>query len=145
MYIAVVRGWLEADGEIDYPLANDGKVEKKNALTRFQVLDKAELDIPVDRYPTSRYSLVKAVPETGRWRQIRRHFDHIRHPILGDKKHGDRHHNRMWTEKYQMENMLLHARGLYFQHPFTREELSLKADYPEHWLKVASTLDLKLN
>jgi len=42
----------------------------------------------VDRYPTTRLSLMQCEPVTGRKHQIRRHLKHIGHPIVGDSRHG---------------------------------------------------------
>jgi tRNA pseudouridine65 synthase len=42
----------------------------------------------VDRYPTTRLSLMQCKPVTGRKHQIRRHLKHIGHPIVGDSRHG---------------------------------------------------------
>jgi 23S rRNA-/tRNA-specific pseudouridylate synthase len=42
-----------------------------------------------------RWSLVKAVPRTGRWHQIRRHAKHLSHPIVGDVRYGEGEINRV--------------------------------------------------
>jgi tRNA pseudouridine65 synthase len=135
-YLAIVRGWLPESGVIDSPLAKDGTGTLQMAKTNFTCLAKAELQIPVDRYATSRYSLAKISLETGRWRQIRRHFNHLRHPVLGDRKLGDRHHNRMWEEHFQLVGLQLLAWQLSFEHPFTGERLCLEAE-PEQEMRSA--------
>jgi tRNA pseudouridine65 synthase len=117
-YLAVVRGWLPEAGRIDYDLEKDGTGILQPAITDYRRLATAELPIPVDRYATARYSLAEISPLTGRMHQIRRHFAHLRHPILADRKRGDRHHNRMWEERFQMTDMQLLAWQLEFQHPF---------------------------
>lgn len=125
-YLAVVRGWLPEAGRIDHPLEKDGSGVLQDAVTDFRRLATAELPIPVDRYATARYSLAEISPLTGRMHQIRRHFAHLRHPILADRKRGDRHHNRMWEERFQMTTMQLLAWRLDFQHPFTGEAISIR-------------------
>jgi tRNA pseudouridine65 synthase len=84
----------------------------------------------VGPYQTARYSLVKIKPETGRMHQIRKHFAHIRHYIIGDKRHGDWRHNRMFLEQLNSPCLLLHAAALRFGHPFTGEPVEIKAALP---------------
>ena len=45
-----------------------------------------ELDYPVSRYSTARFSLIRCFPHTGRYHQIRLHFRHFRHPVMGDSQ-----------------------------------------------------------
>lgn len=125
-YLAIVRGWLPEHGRIDKPLAKDGTGELQAALTTYRRLATAELPMPVDRYPTARYSLAEVTLHTGRMHQIRRHFDHLRHPVIGDYKHGDRHHNHAWQSNFNCMSMHLLAAGLDLRHPLTAERLSLR-------------------
>ncbi|MEM7675267.1 MAG: pseudouridine synthase [Myxococcota bacterium] len=112
-YLAIVRGYTEDSGEIDYALENDGgKVQ--TAFTRYQTLAQAELNVPFGEHTTSRYSLVLVKPKTGRYHQIRKHFKHIFHPILGDRPHGCNKQNRLFKGRWQMTTMLLHAISLSF-------------------------------
>ncbi|OYW31491.1 MAG: pseudouridylate synthase, partial [Methyloversatilis sp. 12-65-5] len=89
-YLVLVRGHPAEAGVIDHPLrrvidaidpraAREGAdpVEAQPALTRYRRLAKVELPVAVDRYPSSRYALVEALPLTGRTHQIRRHMNHI--------------------------------------------------------------------
>lgn len=140
-YRAIVRGHIHAADRLDYPLKReDGKVQ--DAITRYQPLATTEIDIPVDRYPTARYSLVKVVPETGRMHQIRKHFAHLRHPILNDRKHGDRHHNRMWREKFDCDTMMLLAYSLEVEHPVTMEPLQIVTEPEPEMLRMLAALRL---
>jgi tRNA pseudouridine65 synthase len=127
-YLAVVRGWLPEVGRIDYPLEKDGSGVMQEAITTYQRLATAELPIPVDRYATARYSLAEIKPLTGRMHQIRRHFAHLRHPILADRKRGDRHHNHMWETQFEMTTMQLLAWRLQFKHPFSGEILHIQTE-----------------
>lgn len=126
-YLAVVRGWTDTEGVIDYPLREEKHFPAQSAVTRYRRLATVELPIPVRPYPTSRYSLVEACPETGRFRQIRKHFKHIFHPILGDTSHGDGKHNDMVREQFGIQRLLLMAHRLSFAHPFSGEPLSISA------------------
>ena len=131
-YIALVRGHLNETGVIDSPVKND-RGNYKEALTQYKCLEQFELDIPVEPYSTARYSLVEFEPKTGRMHQLRIHANKISHPIIGDHKYGNRHHNKMFEEKLSLPNLFLHAYQLSFKHPFTDEVLSLEGVRPYYW------------
>lgn len=134
-YRAVVRGWTPDEDHIDYPLkelldrTTDGKakVDKpaQEARTSFHTVARCELPSPVGRYETARYSLVDIHPETGRKNQIRRHFKHIFHPIVGDRKFGDRDHNAFFRDQLGCARMLLAATRLTLTHPVTNTPISI--------------------
>ena len=97
-YHAIVRGWIDESGELDYALRGAPELPPVPAMTRWRRLGCTELQIAVGRYPTARYSLVAARPLTGRTHQLRRHFAHLRHPVVGDVRYGDGRHNRAFRE-----------------------------------------------
>lgn len=107
-YHAIVRGHT-SEGIIDYPLKNELTGKIQTAITKYKTLQKFEIPVANKHHPTSRYSLVEIYPQTGRMHQIRRHFAHIRHPIIGDTKHGDGFHNRIFREKFGIKRLLLEA------------------------------------
>ena len=116
-YWAVCRGWPEAAFTIDHDLdGGPGKPLKKPAVTRFERLASVELALPSTGFETSRYAWLSAHPETGRFRQIRRHLKHASHHLIGDTSHGDGRHNRTFR-MLGIHRMLLHARRLAFAHP----------------------------
>ena len=137
-YIALVRGFTQTEGRIDYPLKEmlDKMTDKKaqqdklaqEAVTEYKTLWQGELPFAVGRYPTSRYSLVSLTPETGRKHQLRRHMKHIFHPIVGDTTHGDGKHNAMFRENFSLERLLLAANEMTFKHPVTEQAMVVKAD-----------------
>lgn len=141
-YIAIVRGYFPTEEVVlDYPLINDkGKVQ--TAITRFNLLDTTELDIPFGRHDTSRYSLVDCSPVTGRYHQIRKHLAHLRHPIIGDRPHGCNKQNRMFKERWNMTTMMLHACSLEVTHK--EERLLIIAGLTKQFIGVADVLNLKL-
>ncbi len=132
-YLAVIRGHLMEGGRLDNPVKKETGKSRVDAITNYTPLAHAELNEAVGIYNTARYTLVEANPETGRWHQIRQHFGHLRHYIIGDKKHGDRDHNRFFAEKLDCHNLLLHARKLSFEHPLTNEKIEIIAEFPEYW------------
>ncbi len=140
-YLAVLRGFAPAEGLIDYPLKrDDGTVQE--AQTSFRLLAQGELAVPFGKFPTSRYSLVEANPITGRMHQLRRHFAHIFHPIIGDRPHGCNKQNKFWKETYQMDTMLLHASELTFKHPLSGEEVHIKAPLQPDFIRALEILNL---
>ncbi|MFK7925272.1 MAG: pseudouridine synthase, partial [Bacteroidia bacterium] len=116
-YLAIVRGHLPLRGTIEYALTNRSLQEAQDATTHYRRLQETELAVAIGRYASARYSLIEAKPVTGKFHQIRRHFSHIRHPIIGDKKHGDVKHNNYWRDHWDIGRLLLHASDLSFTHP----------------------------
>lgn len=131
-YVALVRGWPALDVRVDHALKPDDAPEDvlpQDAVTRFQRLATLQLDVPVDRYPTTRVALVQAQPETGRRHQIRRHLKHLAHPIIGDATHGKGAHNRWWAEQLGQQRLWLHASRLAFVHPFSSQDVLITSDW----------------
>ena len=143
IYWALVRGFLPDEGMTDRPLENDKGV-LKDALTYFRCLEKVELDIEVSRYPKSRYSLAEVTPKTGRTHQIRRHFAQLRHYLIGDKTHGECKHNKMFEEKFGLNTMLLHAKSLTFEHPFSQERITIEAPLQVEFLDILDKIGINL-
>lgn len=141
IYMAIVRGIAPEYQLLDYPLTeeldkytdliNHKKQARtpaaKPAVTEFFRLAEITLPYSVDKYPESRYSLVKCVPQTGRKHQIRRHLKHLSHPIIGDAKHGKGNHNRFFQQTFNAHRLLLAATELHFTHPILQTELNLSA------------------
>ena len=131
-YIAMVRGWPAPAWDVDHPLKPDDAPPDalaQSAQTQFKRLATLQLDVPVDRYPTTRVALVEARPLTGRRHQIRRHLKHVAHPIIGDATHGKGPHNRWWAERLGLQRLWLHAEGLTFTHPFTQHRIEIASDW----------------
>ena len=118
-YIAVVRGYIEEKGFVDYALSvkNDKIADKdssedkeaQEAQTQFNRLATVELEHAVGRYDKTRYSLVELLPKTGRKHQLRRHMKHLSHHMLGDTKYGRGEHNKLIRKHYSCHRLLLHA------------------------------------
>lgn len=147
-YHAVVRGWLDEGGVLDYPLTEEqDKISDKfsqqdkapqPAITRYQKLATAEMPVAIGRYLSARYSLVELEPETGRKHQLRRHMAHLRHPIIGDSKHGDLRQNRGAAAHFSCSRLMLHASKLSLTHPVTGEALTISASLDPVWMSVLS-------
>lgn len=137
-YLAVLRGYAPDQLEIDYPLAKENGTMQE-AFTAFRTLQHTEINVPFGKHETSRYSLVEASPTTGRMHQLRRHFAHIFHPIIGDRKHGCNKQNKFFKTEFDMCTMLLHASELSFNHPVTNKNIILTAE-PHPEFKMAMNL-----
>ena len=151
-YLTVVRGYMSEQGSIDYALSfkPDAIADKfadldkpaQEAVTYWQSLAQIELPFAVSRkHDTSRYSLMRLIPETGRKHQLCRHMKHLFHPIVGDTSHGDGRHNRFFRTQYGCTRMLLHAQTLALSHPVTGEQLLLKAALDDQWMNVLEEFD----
>ncbi|HEX5305221.1 MAG TPA: pseudouridine synthase [Dyella sp.] len=132
-YLAVVRGWPEpVEDVIDYPLPGSRETgPRREASTRYRRLATVEVPIALGRYPQQRYALVEAEPQTGRFRQIRKHLAHIHHPIIGDCQHGRGDHNRLYKQHFGCHRMLLHARRIALRHPVSGAPLAIEAPLDE--------------
>jgi 23S rRNA pseudouridine1911/1915/1917 synthase len=118
----VVQGDPPASGVIDAPVGRDARARTrmavtrrgKDAVTRYRVLE---------RY--GRAALVECRLETGRTHQIRVHFQHIRHPIIGEAtyRRGTRH-------GIGFTRQALHAVELSLAHPRTGEPMTWRAEPP---------------
>lgn len=136
-YLAVARGWVDTNGIIDHPVADEeGNGIAQVARTRYRRLATIELPFAVDRYPSSRYSLVSIVPETGRRQQIRKHFKHISHHLIGDTTHGNGRHNRFFRVHYGIHRLLLMSRRLGFRHPYADSRIQITAGSDADWQRI---------
>lgn len=142
-YLAILRGFTADSMEIDYPLAKDNGT-MQDAFTAFKTLNRAEVNVAFGKHSTSRYSLVEATPKTGRMHQLRRHFSHILHPIIGDRTHGCNKQNKFFLEQWNMSTMLLHASELSFTHPITSEKIHVKAGLHDEFKRVMEFMNITI-
>jgi tRNA pseudouridine65 synthase len=119
-YLALVRGIPPESGVIDHPVPNDEDGPRVPAVTEFRRLAVFE-----------RYALMEARPRTGRFHQIRRHFKHLSHPLIGDVRYGKGDHNRLFRKRFGLHRLALHAVELAFDHPETGERVRIVAPVPE--------------
>ncbi len=116
-YFAVVDGIIADDeGTIIAPIGRDDErrywqitEEGKSAETRYKVLDRREDSTLVD---------IELI--TGRTNQIRLHFAHIGHKLLGDTIYGGREFSRL----------CLHAYKLCFWHPNGNRWMEFETEIP---------------
>lgn len=117
----VVSLSLRADGDRRHRTIAD-PIKGKPALTELKVLERF-----------GDFSLIQAMPQTGRTHQIRAHLSLIGLPIAGDRLYGeDRPEKFGW--------LMLHARSLRIKHPTTGKELFFEAEYANDFKAVLQDL-----
>jgi len=139
-YIAVVRGFTDETGRIEHALREEKGAPEQEAVTEYTRLATAELPVPVGPHASARYALVRAEPHTGRMHQIRKHFKHISHPLIGDTQHGDGRHNRLFRERFGCRRLLLHAQRITLPHPTTGHGLTIEAPVPAEMTSLFTEL-----
>ncbi len=142
-YVGIVRGLVTVPQQISSPVKNPDTKVYKDAETYCEPLFMKELTIPVHPYNSSRYSLVKLRPSTGRMHQLRIHMNKISHPIVGDYKYGDRFHNRMFEQEFNCHNLFLHAHKLQFTHPVSTKKIAIIASLPDDWNVIFKNFNWK--
>ncbi|MBN2723261.1 MAG: hypothetical protein JXR95_04225 [Deltaproteobacteria bacterium] len=147
VYCGICRGWTETSGRIDYRLKKleDSKGQKikdgksLDAVTLYSTLRLLEFPWNCGDFPSCRYSMCEIHPHTGKYRQIRRHFKHIFHPLIGDTTFGDGFHNRLFRENLKISRLLLHSRSLTLMHPITGEKIKFEAPLPKEFDFILKT------
>jgi len=132
VYVAVVQGDPPASGTIDAPVGRDTRARTRMAVhsrgkpsrTSFRVLERF-----------GQAALVECRLETGRTHQIRVHFQHIRHPLVGDTvyRRGTRH-------GIAFPRQALHAAELALVHPRSGKAMAWKAAPPRDFRQLLETL-----
>lgn len=145
-YHAIVRGWIEESGRLDYDLKveldkiadkhSSKEKEAQQAITDYRPIAQTEIPFSTGKFATTRYCLMELKPLTGRKHQLRRHMAHLRHPIVGDTTHGDGKHNKLFRQVYDSQRLLLHASNIEFIHPYTTEKVSISAKLDQTWLRI---------
>jgi 23S rRNA pseudouridine1911/1915/1917 synthase len=138
IYEALVCGRVPGgSGEIDAPISRHRADRKRmaagagrEARTSFRVLERL-------RGATR----VEVELHTGRTHQIRVHFQHLGHPVVGDLIYG-RRHNAVLREAAGCvaPRQMLHARKLVLTHPRTGQLLVFEAPLPEDFLNILAIL-----
>lgn len=132
-YIALVNGVIKNEmGTINEPIGRDPKNRKKmtviyenskDAITNYWVIDSFV-----------KYTLVKVSLDTGRTHQIRVHFSHIKHAVVGDPLYSN------IKNEFGIDKQLLHARKLGFIHPRKNEYVEFECSIPHQFKKTLDEL-----
>lgn len=119
-YLALVLGHLSPErGAIEAPIGRHPKDRKRMAVVSGG--REARTEYRVIKYSDD-YTLLEAMPETGRTHQIRVHFAAIGHPIFGDPIYGKR--------SPILGRQFLHAHRLGFRLPSSGEYVEFESELP---------------
>ena len=144
VYHAIVCGEVPREaGEIHAAIARHPTHRKRMAVhddsdgraahTSYRVLEKL-----------NHATLVEAQIHTGRTHQIRVHFQHLGHPVVGDDTYGSTKNKRLKElANYAAPRVLLHAKELSFIHPRTQKTLKFSAPLPDDFKHALKLLRLK--
>lgn len=132
VYYALVEGTLKnPSGTIDEPLGRHPRERVKiavvkdgrRAVTHYKVVECFK-----------GATLVECKLETGRTHQIRVHFAHIGHPLVGDEVYGYK------KQKFKLKGQMLFAAKLGFIHPSKGEYVEFSAKLPDYFEDVLKKL-----
>jgi 23S rRNA pseudouridine955/2504/2580 synthase/23S rRNA pseudouridine1911/1915/1917 synthase len=136
-YIALVNGRIDHDeGSIDKSIRIEGReisiaANGKKSLTLYRVLERF-----------SNFTLVEAMPQTGRRHQIRIHFWSIGHPLAVDPEYASRQalflsdFKKNYKSSGQKQRPLLgrlslHAASIEFVDPLTKQKITVRTPLPD--------------
>lgn len=140
-YLAIVHGELaDAAGDIRADIARHPSHRKvmtvieegrgKEAWTSYRVMERLRGS-----------TLVEVSLHTGRTHQIRVHFKHIGHPLVGDSTYGKRQIASLERETgYLPPRVMLHSFRLSFVHPRTARRHLLQAPIPPDFREAMESL-----
>ena len=162
-YVAVIHGvpHLRSD-VINAPIGRDRYVREKQAIrkeenggkpaiTRYEVqeifgspganlklLDSSHAsDRKLPTPPAGKFSFVKLSPKTGRTHQLRVHMAFHGHPMVGDTMYGGR---ILEVGEFRFARQALHAYEITFEHPGTRQMMTLTAPLPPDITRLTEIL-----
>jgi 23S rRNA pseudouridine1911/1915/1917 synthase len=132
VYLALVQGDPPASGRIDAPIGRDARARTRMAVTRRGKEARTSYRV-LERYGHA--ALVECRLETGRTHQIRVHFQHIRHPLVGDTvyRRGTRH-------GVTFPRQALHAAELSLVHPASGKTMTWRSPLPRDMQKLLKSL-----
>ncbi len=144
-YVSIVLGEIPEEGFFDGKVVVKKKSKfKKDALTRFQRERLVQTNISYKEHTNVCLSLVRVMPETGRWHQIRQHFAKNRHDIVGDSHHGDFTLNKLIKAEWGFNRLMLHASKLAFTHPVSGVKLNFEAKLPDEFEQLLQVVEVSL-
>lgn len=136
-YMAVTHGVIIAGGVIKTLMGRHPRQRTKMsvvnvgkpAVTHYRVVKSFQS-----------HTVVRVELETGRTHQIRVHFAHIRHPLLGDSLYG----RKITHGPLTFHRQALHSEQLTLTHPRTAETLSWISPLPEDMQQLIQRLNKRI-
>ncbi len=142
-YVAVCNGVLTGGGTIDEPIGRH-PVDRKRMSIRPEGKPSVTHYTVLQRFAAHTY--INVALETGRTHQIRVHFAHRRHALVGDPAYGGRlalpagASDALIAMLRSFRRQALHAAELEFVHPDSGEVLELKVSPPADFEDLLAAL-----
>jgi 23S rRNA pseudouridine1911/1915/1917 synthase len=162
-YLAITHGVPHLLSDvIDAPIGRDRYVREKQAIrkienggkpaiTKYEVLEifgdpgaslrlvesAHEKDRKFPLPPAGKFSFVKLSPKTGRTHQLRVHMAFHGQPMVGDTMYGGR---ILEAGDFRFARQALHAYEIAFEHPGTRQMMTLTAPLPPDMTRLMEIL-----
>jgi 23S rRNA pseudouridine1911/1915/1917 synthase len=131
-YLALVHGDPPASGTIDAPIGRDARQRTRMAITHRGRPARTAYRV-LERF--GRAALVECRLETGRTHQIRVHFQHIRHPLVGDPVY-----QRGTRRSLGFPRQALHAVELTLRHPRDGRAMTWRSPLPRDLRRLLESL-----
>jgi len=146
-YLAIVHGWPEWETTIvDAPLARQGEfgasaiwlkqaIHERGAFAQTEFRAESRF-VRENEEREDRFSIVRAIPRTGRTHQIRVHLTHLGHSIVGDKIYGPNEELYLqfietgWTDSLA-RHLLLPRHALHSARIYIQDEFDWQSPLPE--------------
>lgn len=145
-YLALVHGIIVAGDTIDLPIGRHPVSRKKMAVLMNNSRSKEAITHYRIGEKFNHFTLVKVKLETGRTHQIRVHFSHLKHPLVGDQLYGVRNLKpRGMSEEFSQcfanfGRQALHAKVLGLTHPKTGEWMQWESETPQDMLDLMAAI-----
>ena len=147
-YDLIVIGRTLRAGTLEFPIGRHRTIRTKQsvtekgkeAITKFKVLEYLGF-----------YTYIRAYLGTGRTHQIRVHFSHIKHPLVGDKTYGTSQRFAKNTSNdlkdfiIKFPRQALHATELSFMDPSTNEAVNFESKIPSDFQSLLDRLKTNEN
>jgi 23S rRNA pseudouridine1911/1915/1917 synthase len=144
-YLAICSGVLTGGGTIREPIARH-PVDRKRMSVQQNGKPSVTHYTVKERYAA--FTCVNVRLETGRTHQIRVHFAHRRHALIGDQVYGGRlklpkgASDELVQVLRHFKRQALHATRLAFEHPSSGEQIDLRVSPPKDFQTLVNTLQM---